>query len=165
MLKTYDKIYTIDLHGNSNKQEKSPDGSVDINVFDIQQGVAINIFVKTGKKKANELGKVFHFDLFGKREMKYDFLTESSLKDIVFNELEISSPNYCFVSRNLKKQKIYEKGFSVSGLFTINSIGIVTSKDEILINNSKDELIKNVSEYYSINADINLIQKISYKTI
>jgi predicted helicase len=163
LLKTYDKIYTIDLHGNSNKQEKSPDGSIDVNVFDIQQGVSINIFIKTGQKKANELGKVFHFDLYGKRELKYDFLSENTLKDIVFNQLEISSPNYFFVSRNLKKQKIYEKGFSVSELFTLNSIGIVTSKDEILINNSKDELLKNVSEYYSINADINLIQKISYR--
>ncbi len=163
LLKTYDKIYTIDLHGNSNKQEKSPDGSVDVNVFDIQQGVSINLFIKTGKKKVNELGKVFHFDLYGKREMKYDFLTENTLKDIVFNQLDISKPNYFFVSRNIKKQNIYEKGISVSELFTINSIGIVTSKDEILINSSKEELIKNVSEYYSINADINLIKKISYR--
>ena len=50
LLKTYDKIYTIDLHGNSKKKEVSPDGSVDINVFDIMQGVSINFFVKTGKK-------------------------------------------------------------------------------------------------------------------
>jgi len=95
--------------------------------------------------------------------MKYDFLTENTLKDIVFNQLEISKPNYFFVSRNIKKQNIYEKGISVSELFTLNSIGIVTSKDEILINSSKEELIKNVSEYYSINADINLIKKISYR--
>ena len=73
LLQTYDKIYTIDLHGNSKKQEKHPDGSIDQNVFDIMQGVSINLFVKTGKKKKGELGKVFHFDLFGKREMKYDF--------------------------------------------------------------------------------------------
>jgi predicted helicase len=65
LLNTYDKIYTIDLHGNSNKKETSPDGSPDINVFDIQQGVSINLFVKTGKKKQNELGKIYHFDLLG----------------------------------------------------------------------------------------------------
>ena len=47
--KTFDKIYTIDLHGNSKKKETAPDGSADVNVFDIQQGVSINIFVK--KKK------------------------------------------------------------------------------------------------------------------
>ncbi len=50
LLKTFDKIYTIDLHGNSKKKEVCPDGSPDQNVFDIQQGVSINIFVKTGKK-------------------------------------------------------------------------------------------------------------------
>ena len=58
LLKTYDKIYTIDLHGNSKKKETSPDGSIDQNVFDIMQGVSINIFIKTGKKKANSLAKV-----------------------------------------------------------------------------------------------------------
>ena len=63
LLKTYDKIYTIDLHGNSKKKETAPDGSADVNVFDIMQGVSVNIFIKTGKKKPNELGKVFHFDL------------------------------------------------------------------------------------------------------
>jgi len=47
LLKTYDKIYTIDLHGNSKKKEVSPDGSPDVNVFDIMQGVSINLFVKT----------------------------------------------------------------------------------------------------------------------
>ena len=80
LLKTYDKIHTIDLHGNSKKKEACPDGSPDENVFDIQQGVSINLFVKTGQKKAQELGKVFHYDLYGKREEKYDFLFEHSLK-------------------------------------------------------------------------------------
>jgi predicted helicase len=66
LLKTFDKIYTIDLHGNSKKKETAPDGSADQNVFDIMQGVSINLFVKTNKKAKNELGKVFHYDLFGK---------------------------------------------------------------------------------------------------
>ena len=51
LLKTYDKIYTIDLHGNAKKKETAPDGSAAVNVFDIMQGVSINLFVKTGKKK------------------------------------------------------------------------------------------------------------------
>jgi predicted helicase/very-short-patch-repair endonuclease len=163
LLKTYDKIYTIDLHGNSNKQEKSPDGSIDVNVFDIQQGVSINLFVKTGSKKLGELGKVFHYDLYGKREFKYGFLSDNKLNQISFRELDVISPNYSFVLRNLEKLKIYENGFSALEIFSINSIGIVTSKDEILINNSQDDLIKNVSEYYSINSEISLVKKISYR--
>lgn len=163
LLKTYDKIYTIDLHGNSNKQEKSPDGSADGNVFDIQQGVSINLFVKTGKKKPNELGKVYNYNLYGKREFKYEMLSSNKLNEFNFNEIELSSPDFVFVSRDVKKQKIYENGFSTSVLFSINSIGIVTSKDEILINNSKDELIKNVSEYYNIDGNALLVNKISYR--
>ncbi len=92
LLKTYDKIYTIDLHGNSNIKEISPDGSADQNVFDIQQGVSINLFVKTGKKKNNELSKVFHYDLFGKRELKYDFLNSNSLNTIPYKEIENIAP-------------------------------------------------------------------------
>ncbi|MBP8888290.1 MAG: N-6 DNA methylase, partial [Flavobacterium sp.] len=74
LLESFDKIYILDLHGNAKKKEVCLDGSVDQNVFDIMQGVSINIFVKTGNKKKNELGKVFHYDLQGKRDFKYDFL-------------------------------------------------------------------------------------------
>jgi len=96
LLKTYDKIYTIDLHGNNKKKETAPDGSVDVNVFDIEQGVSINIFVKTGKKKPNELGEVCHYDLFGKRDLKYDFLIENSLKSIDFKTFTPFKNSYLF---------------------------------------------------------------------
>lgn len=82
LLKTFDKIYTIDLHGNSKKKETALDGSRDENVFDIMQGVSINFFIKTDKKKENELGEIFHFDLFGRRESKYNFLAENSIGSI-----------------------------------------------------------------------------------
>jgi predicted helicase len=67
LLSSFDKIYTIDLHGNSKKKELALDGSIDQNVFDIMQGVSINLFVKSGKKKTGDLAQVFHYDLFGKR--------------------------------------------------------------------------------------------------
>ena len=50
LLNTFDKIYILDLHGNVKKKEKALDGSKDDNVFDIQQGVCISVFVKTGAK-------------------------------------------------------------------------------------------------------------------
>jgi predicted helicase len=163
LLKTYDKIFSIDLHGNSKKKETAPDGSVDVNVFDIQQGASINIFVKTGKKKANVLGKVFHFDLYGKRELKYDFLLNNSLKTVEFKELPNIKPNYFFVNKDFECQKEYEKGFAINELFPENNVGIVTSKDAILINENKQTLIQNIASFYHIEADINLIKKISYR--
>ena len=133
LLKTYDKIYTIDLHGNSKKKETAPDGSADINVFDIQQGVSINIFVKTGKKKQDDLGKVFHFDLFGKRELKYEFLTESSLNSLSFQELSPDKPNLFFVPKNNIGRGEYEYGFKVDELFSKSTVGFVSANDTLNI--------------------------------
>ncbi len=163
LLKTYDKIYTIDLHGNSKKKETAPDGSVDVNVFDIMQGVSINLFVKTGKKKDNELGKVFHFDLFGKRELKYEFLIENSIKTVYYKELPNVAPNYFFVNKNFNEQNEYDKGLNVINLFNLNSVGIVTSNDSILINESKIDLLDGITENYKIKTNRELIQNISYR--
>jgi very-short-patch-repair endonuclease len=144
LLKTYDKIYTIDLHGNSKKKEKHPDGSADVNVFDIMQGVAITVFVKTGKKKANELGKVFHFDLFGKREMKYDFLSENSLQNIDFLELKPEKPYLFFVPKSTIGNANYDKGFKVDEIFSNINVGFVTAIDgfniSMSINESKSKI-------------------------
>ena len=110
LLQTFDKIYILDLHGNAKKKETAPDGSPDQNVFDIMQGVSINIFVKTGKKKKNELGKVFHFDLFGKRDFKYDFLNKNSINSLEWNELENAEPNFFLSKRILKDKKNMKRG-------------------------------------------------------
>jgi len=163
LLKTYDKIYTIDLHGNSRKNEVCPDGSADVNVFDIMQGVSINIFIKTGEKKSNELGKVFHYDLYGKRELKYDFLSDNSIKTINFKELQYNAPNYFMVQKDYGLKSKYENGISIFNLFSTNSSGVKTSKDAVLVNYNKNELLNNVSKFYEIIVDDNKIQKYSYK--
>ncbi|HSN76450.1 MAG TPA: DNA methyltransferase, partial [Anaerolineae bacterium] len=46
LMQTFSEIYLLDLHGNAKKREVAPDGGKDENVFDIQQGVAIGLFVK-----------------------------------------------------------------------------------------------------------------------
>lgn len=163
LLKTYDKIYTIDLHGNAKKKETAPDGSADVNVFDIEQGVSINVFVKTGNKKSNELAKVFHFDLFGKRESKYDFLSENSLNQINFKELPNIAPNYFFVSKDFSSQKDYDNGLKLTDLFPLNNVGIVTAKDNVLIKDTKKELKSSVETFYQIEVEPNLIRPISYR--
>ena len=146
LLKSYDKIYTIDLHGNSKKKETAPDGSIDQNVFDIMQGVSINLFIKTGKKKDKELGKVFHYDLFGKRELKYDFLIENSIKTIEFDELKPEKPYVFFVKKNDDGKTEYENGFNLDKLFNNFNSGMVTANDSLTVFNSKEELKKTTNE-------------------
>jgi predicted helicase len=149
LLKTYDKIYTIDLHGNIKKKEISPDGSPDINVFDIQQGVSINIFVKTGKKKNNQLGKVLQFDLFGKRSFKYDFLNNNSIKNIDFNQLPNRGPNYFMVQKDFDLEDEYNEGFGVSELFLLKSLGIQTHRDNFAIDFNKEKIKKRLKDFFN----------------
>ena len=156
LLESFDKIYILDLHGNSKKKEVCPDGTPDQNVFDIMQGVSINLFVKTGKKKKNELGQVFHFDLFGKRDFKYNYLHENSLKSFEWNELKPESPNYYLVKKDFDGSNEYEKGFKVDELFTINTSGVKTHDDENLICNQKFH--ENNYKYYYRPFDIQNIE-------
>lgn len=150
LLKTFDKIYTLDLHGNSKKKETAPDGSVDENVFDIQQGVSINLFIKTGKKKNTELGKVFHYDAYGKRENKYELLNKNTLKSIGYKELPNIAPNYFFVNKDFELKKIYEKGFLIKEFFSLQSAGIVTSRDNFIIDFNKGNLKTRLNDFLSI---------------
>lgn len=162
LLKTYDKIYTIDLHGNSKKKETAPDGSPDVNVFDIMQGVSINLFIKTGKKRPNELGKIYHHELFGKREFKYDFLINNSFKNIEYKELPKIEPNYFFLPKNFDDEKKYLKGFAVAELFSFKSSGVKTHDDKNLVAINSKELEANLIGL-DIEFDSSKVYKYSYR--
>jgi len=137
LLETFDKIYILNLHGNSKKKEVCPNGSKDENVFDIMQGVSINVFVKTGKKKKNELGKVFHYDLFGKREVKYETLLENTIQKLNWQQLKFEDDNYFFVPKDFALKEEYEKGFKIDELFNLYSTGLQTKRDLLFIDTDK----------------------------
>jgi predicted helicase len=145
LLESFDKIYILDLHGNSRKLETSPDGSIDQNVFDIMAGVSINIFVKTGKKKKNELGQVYNYDLYGKRDFKYKTLTENDLSSLNYSSIECNSPYYFFVPKNFESANQYDLGFKIDELLPFNNSGFETAKDKFLIKFNKTD-IKSLKE-------------------
>lgn len=147
LLKTYDRIYTIDLHGNSKKKETSPDGSVDQNVFDIMQGVSINFFVKTGKKKENKLAEVKKYDLYGTRERKYKFLLGNELKEVQFNDLPNVEPMYFLVQKDREAEKIYSKGFPVKKMFPLNGNGVVTKRDKLCIQYTNKDVQESLDDF------------------
>lgn len=151
LLKTYDKIYTMDLHGNSKKKETAPDGSPDINVFDIQQGVSINLFIKTGKKKTTEFGKIYHLDLYGQREEKYKYLWKNSFKPNNYKKLPVVAPMFFMVKKDFDVEAEYNRGFSCNDCFPVNSVGIVTARDHFTIHDTKEVLKNTIERFLSIN--------------
>ena len=162
LLNAFDKIYTINLHGNNKKKETCPDGSADENVFDIQQGVSINLFVKTGEKKATELGKVYYYDLYGKREDKYAFLENTPFAEVEYKVLNPIAPMYFFVPKDFELMEEYEKGVSLDCIFCQTNVSVVTAKDKILVDFNRKDLLNKVSSYYG-EASNEFIQEYAYR--
>ena len=140
LMKSFDDIYILDLHGNSRKQEVAPDGSKDENVFDIMQGVSINIFVKTGHKEKGESASIYHYDAFGSRESKYEFLNDASFSSISWNKLTPVEPYYFFVPKDFSIQDEYEKGFKVDELMVECNSGIQTKRDDFVYQFSQQQI-------------------------
>ena len=147
LLQEFDDIYIIDLHGSSKKHEIAPDGGKDENVFDIQQGVSISIFVKktTSLQEAN----VYHIDLFGLRSNKYDYLNSTSFSRIKWNKIIYESPYFFFVPKNLSDRYEYERGFSIPELFILNNSGIGTDRDSLFIDDDRTLLEERIKTLLS----------------
>jgi len=101
--------------------------------------------MEKGKKQA----QVFHFDLYGKRNEKYDFLQNNTLQSVQWQELEFNDENYFFVPKDFSLKEEYEKSFKIDELFTVNTSGVKTHNDNELI------------DFKSFNTEFN--QKISYR--
>ena len=139
LLETFDDIYVLDLHGNSKKKEKAPGGGKDQNVFNIQQGVSINIFIRKEENK-NKLGTVHHAEIYGKQDYKFKILNENTIQDIKWKKLNYSEPYYFFVPKDFSLLDEYDRHFLITDLFNIYSVGIKTKVDNIAIDFNKLKL-------------------------
>jgi len=151
LMNSFDEISVLDLHGNSLKKETAPDGSKDENVFDIQQGVAIVLFVKQKKAKQKS---VRHSELWGLREKKYEQLLKLDLKRVKWTELKPISPSYFFVPRDERLTKRFQSYPSIPSIFPTNSVGIVTARDHLTIHWTEHEAWTTVINFSKLEPEI-----------
>ncbi|MDD3521222.1 MAG: N-6 DNA methylase, partial [Actinomycetota bacterium] len=157
LLNTFDDIYILDLHGNAKKKEAAPDGGKDENVFNIQQGVAISIFVRKDRNKENPC-IVNHWEIFGRRDHKFETLDKSDIYKVKWQKLDYSEPYYFFVPKDFKLVREYNLGFKIDELFKIYSSGIETQKDSLVVQFAQNEL-NIVRKELKINNDISIYSK------
>ncbi len=156
LLEMFDTIFVLDLHGNAKKRETAPDGRRDENVFPIQQGVSVNLFVKSRPEARSEtqrlksrrpIAELYHADLFGAKAEKFRVLQNRSLEEIPWKRLQPTGPQYFFVPKNLSDEERYRRGFAIDELFRIGSVGIVTGKDALLIDSDEMVLARRMREH------------------
>ena len=132
LLRVFDSIQVLDLHGNTNKKERCPDGSSDKNVFDIMQGVAIVVAVRR-KGKSKELARLSHAELWGTREIKNEALWSGAIQSGAWKTLELTGPRYPFVPTDGTMLEEFDAGVPLDGLFRVLGNGIVTKRDQLCI--------------------------------
>ena len=160
LMETFDEIYLLDLHGNANKRERTPDGGVDRNVFDIRQGVAIGIFVKH-PNGGESPARVFHADLWGERENdlgagKYDWLTSNNIETTNWSEISPDAPLHLFVPRDDELLDEYSAYWSIPEIFSPNGTpapGIVTTHDQFAISWDAQEAASKVERLLATSAE------------
>jgi type I restriction-modification system DNA methylase subunit len=145
LLETFSDIYILDLHGSSKKKEKSPDGSKDENIFDIQQGVSINIFVKEKGKEG--LATVHHAELWGSREHKYNVLHSSEIPSIEWQSIQPLADNYFFVPTSTTNPDKYLTYPSVNEIYTDSISGVQTKKDDLFVDYTEKDLETKIKSF------------------
>jgi len=162
LMQSFDELYVLDLHGNDRKKEKAPDGSRDENVFDIQQGVAILLAVKTTRTGKNSPCQVHHADLWGKRSLrsegKYHWLfnhdVESTEWEHVKTDFKARNTNYYLYKPLSRSTSVeYLKGWGVKEMFTENNVGVVTARDSLTVHFNAQELKDTVRDFYARDAE------------
>jgi predicted helicase len=158
-MRSFDQIYVLDLHGNAKKKERAPDGGKDENVFDIEQGVAISLFVK---RKGLEKG-VWRGDLWGARLEKYKRATIASFDEKSFWQ-KIESGVYGNRIITSKLEKI-NADYSLVEIFSLTSVGSVSGHDEQKIAFSEQEIriIKNKSSMSDLEREWGFFIEYSYR--
>lgn len=167
LMDTFDELYLLDLHGNAKKKEKTPDGGKDENVFDIQQGVAIGIFVKHKSAKEKKAASVHHANLWGVREIwehpkgqppqlaggKYADLYRDDIDSTPWEKLTPTAPYYLFIPQEIRRKEEYGALRPIHEIFPVNSVGLVTARDHLTIHWTAEDVWKTVREFSSLPAE------------
>jgi hypothetical protein len=150
LLTTFDEIYIYDLHGSTKRQETHEKSAKEENVFDIQPGVAIAIFLKLSKEKSNLPGAIYQADLYGSRQIKYDLLSTNTVKTTDWVKLYPKPPFYLFIPQQGYALNEYDKGWSVTDIFRLYSVGISTSRDKLTIQWSAKDISDLVRDFIAL---------------
>jgi predicted helicase len=136
LMKFFGEIRLIDLHGSTSRGSAQSREDLDQNVFEIQQGVAVGIYAQNSSQHS----AVFYSELVGPRNMKYEWLLAHGLSDIDWNQIQPSPPLYLFEPRDRKTEKEYQAGIALDEIFPVNSTGIVSARDSLVVQFTRSEV-------------------------
>lgn len=149
LMRTFDQIYVLDLHGNFKKKERAPGGGKDENVFDIEQGVAISLFVKSPELEKG----IWRGDIWGERIEKYQELTTRNLEHVSLQKVTPLHPYFLLKNENRASRKDYDEGIAVPEIFSQKSVGLVTGRDKLAMYYHKSDAFTTLQVFISLSVE------------
>ena len=155
LLDSFDNIFVVNLYGNARKVVYLSSGERDENIFDIMQGVSINLCLRKNSGKSECLGKVQTHDIYGLRASKLNFLQNHQMQDLSWKSIDMDVYHkdfdyYFFTSKDFGEMEQYSRGFSLRDLFLFSTSGIVTARDSVVIDTDKNILEKRMEYFFDV---------------
>ncbi len=94
--------------------------------------------------------KVFHAELWGKRQAKYDALNAADIENTTWEEIDPQRPFYLFKPQNIEMLDEYQIGWKITDVMSVNSVGIVTARDGLTIGWTPEEILERVRDFASL---------------
>ena len=160
LLQSFSNIYIINLHGNYKKKEGYSLKEKNENIFDIQQGVAISIFIKNIHKNCHPI--VYYYDLWGSRQKKYQWLQNNTLDTIKWRIFTPKPPFYLFVPLDENLITEYEMYWKITDIMPLYSSGLITSRDNLTIKNTPNE-IEEIVQTFIVDSENSLRNRFKLK--
>lgn len=153
----FDIIYILNLHGHKDKKEP------DENIFDIRTGVCISFFIKLKEDVPLIDKKIYYFsslknNILTKKD-KFEFLQNNNIDTINWVSLNVTSPNFYFIQKDITDKEEYDEGWSINDIFKIHGSGVKTDRDELFIDHNKDVLEQRMKTLFSHKLDKIFIDK------
>ncbi|WP_161914379.1 type ISP restriction/modification enzyme [Methylosinus sp. C49] len=145
LMRSFNRIIVIDLHGSIKPKELPPGGARNENVFDIQKGVALSFFIK---RSGMERG-IWRSDIWGTRLEKYSALAIGTLESAHLSRLHPTCESYLFAYQNAEIRTQYECFTSVREIFETASVGVATARDALTIHFQRKELLQTIDDFSS----------------
>ncbi len=167
LLATFSELYLLNMHGNARQKEQAPDGTPDQNVFDIQQGVAVGIFVKrpaATDASTDTPARVHYADLWGLRSGgegggKYAWLATHDVTTTPWQTLEPAPPFSLLVPFDTALWPEYQRGWSVTEIFPLYATGIKTHRDHFVFDTDRAALVQRIADFRNLALDDETIRQ------
>jgi predicted helicase len=137
---SFDYIHIVDLHGDRKKRECTPSGELDENVFGIQQGVAIGIFVKRRSAIRPVDCRITHTDLWGPRHEKLASLARTDAVQSPGAILLPRAPFHFFVPHRDVSDSEYSQWPRLDQIFEQYVSGVQTKCDALFVGFTREEV-------------------------